>query len=136
MKKMTAMLLALLCLSACGAPKQETTKTAEQPEQTTADTVQEQPKSEPVPVPEPEPEPEPALPLDGKIICVDPGHEVTGLRVQEPISPASSATKEAFVGGAAGRNQTEEQLNLAVGLRLQSLLIEQGATVIMTRTTH
>ena len=41
MKKMTAMLLALLCLSACGAPKQETTKTAEQPEQTTADTVQE-----------------------------------------------------------------------------------------------
>ena len=47
MKKMTAMLLALLCLSACGAPKQETTKTAEQPEQTTADTVQEQPKSEP-----------------------------------------------------------------------------------------
>ena len=136
MKKMTAMLLALLCLSACGAPKQETTETAEQPEQTTADTVQEQPKSEPVPVPEPEPEPEPALPLDGKIICVDPGHEVTGLRVHEPISPASSATKEAFVGGAAGRNQTEEQLNLAVGLRLQSLLIEQGATVIMTRTTH
>ena len=78
MKKMTAMLLALLCLSACGAPKQETTETAEQPEQTTVDTVQEQPKSEPVPVPEPEPEPESALPLDGKIICVDPGHEVTG----------------------------------------------------------
>ena len=76
------------------------------------------------------------LPLAEKIICVDPGHEVTSQRVQEPISPHSNATKEAFVGGASGRNQTEEQLNLAVGLRLQALLEEQGAKVIMTRTTH
>ena len=56
--------------------------------------------------------------LAEKIICVDPGHEMTSQRVQEPISPHSNATKEAFVGGASGRNQTEEQLNLAVGLRL------------------
>ena len=61
---------------------------------------------------------------------------MTSQRVQEPISPHSNATKEAFVGGASGRNQTEEQLNLAVGLRLQALLEEQGAKVIMTRTTH
>ena len=76
-------------------------------------------------------EPEPVLPLAEKIICVDPGHEVTSQRVQEPISPHSNATKEAFVGGASGRNQTEEQLNLAVGLRLQALLEEQGAKVII-----
>ena len=78
----------------------------------------------------------PVLPLANRIICVDPGHEVTDLRVQEPYNPYSTATKEAFVGGTSGQNQTEEQLNLKIGLKLQSLLEAQGATVVMTRTTH
>lgn len=81
-------------------------------------------------------EPAEVLPLDTKIICVDPGHGVTDLREQEPYSPYSSETKQAFVGGTAGRNQTEEELNLAVGLQLKELLEAQGADVIMTRTTH
>ena len=146
MRKLTCLLLALLCLSGCAQkapteeqqpsePAQTETARTEQTEQETPAEQNEQ-ETEPAATPEPEPEPEPALPLDGKIICVDPGHEVTSLRVQEPISPKSSATKEAFVGGAAGANQTEEQLNLAVGLKLKALLEEQGAQVIMTRTTH
>ncbi len=133
MKRLICVLLALLCVSGCSAPR-----TPGEPPQT--DTQAEQsalPQEElPAPPAEPEPEPEPTLPLEGKTICVDPGHEVTALRVQEPISPYSSTTKEAFVGGACGANQTEEQLNLAVGLRLQTLLEQQGAVVIMTRTTH
>ena len=74
--------------------------------------------------------------LEGKVICVDPGHEVTALHVQEPIDPYQSKTKEAFVGGTSGENQTEEQLNLSVGLILQGLLKDEGASVVMTRTTH
>ncbi len=144
MRRLTCLLLALLCLGGCAhktpAEEQQPTESAQtETTQTTEPTEQETPAEQETaqePTPEPEPEPEPVLPLTGKTICVDPGHEVTSLRVQEPISPKSSATKEAFVGGAAGANQTEEQLNLAVGLKVKALLEEQGATVVMTRTTH
>lgn len=78
----------------------------------------------------------PSLALTDKIICVDAGHEVTNLSVQEPYSPHGTATKEAFVGGTRGVNQTEEELNLLVALKLQALLEAEGATVVMTRDTH
>lgn len=75
-------------------------------------------------------------PLSGIKICVDPGHEVTDQQVMEPIAPNSDAMKAAFVGGASGGSQSEEALNLSVGLKLSELLKAQGATVVMTRTTH
>lgn len=139
MRRLVCLLLACMCLSACSAGRvdengqagsvQGHTEVAaadnRNPPELPADS---EPANPPALTPE--------LPLANKIICVDPGHEVTDLRIQEPIDPYSSETKEAFVGGTSGRNQTEEQLNLSVGLRLQTLLEEQGATVIMTRTTH
>lgn len=129
-KRLICMLLAFLCIGGC---RNRQTLTEQQPQEPAKIEIDAVPADD---VPDETEEPEPVLPLAEKIICVDPGHEVTSQRVQEPISPHSNATKEAFVGGASGRNQTEEQLNLAVGLRLQALLEEQGAKVIMTRTTH
>lgn len=76
------------------------------------------------------------LPLADKIICVDAGHGLNSYNKQEPIAPNSSQTKIAFASGTRGKNQTEEELNLSVALKLESKLKEQGATVYMTRTTH
>ena len=134
------LLVLSILLTGCDSQKaaQEDTTAKQQPvfEQT------DDPLPAPIETEKPETQPEqvsePAevLPLDTKIICVDPGHGVTDLREQEPYSPYSSETKQAFVGGTAGRNQTEEELNLAVGLQLKELLEAQGADVIMTRATH
>ena len=124
------LLLLCLCLSACSANQTAEAGLAESSEENhTPNRPIETQQAEPV-------ETVPKLPLEGKTICVDPGHEVTDLRVQEPVNPYSSETKEAFVGGTTGRNQTEEQLNLSVGLQLKALLEEDGANVIMTHTTH
>ncbi len=81
-------------------------------------------------------EPEVKLPLSDKIICVDAGHGLNSYNKQEPIAPNSSQTKIAFASGTRGKNQTEEELNLSVALKLESKLKELGATVYMTRTTH
>jgi len=71
--------------------------------------------------------------LAGKTICIDPGHCVTNEKQQEKISPKSNETKNVFGGGTSGRNQTEEQLNLKVGLLLKESLKAEGAEVLMTR---
>lgn len=72
------------------------------------------------------------LPLEGKIICVDPGHCVTpetGKGHRELVSPLSKETKPLYTTGTRGANMTEEQLNLAVGLRLWDALEALGADV-------
>ncbi len=74
--------------------------------------------------------------LYGKIIVVDPGHGINSYSKQEPVAPGSSQMKAAFVSGTRGANQTEEQLNLSVGLKLKAALEAKGATVYMTRETH
>lgn len=76
------------------------------------------------------------LPLEGKIICVDAGHGINDSNMQEPIAPGSSETKRAFVSGTRGKNLTEEELNLAVALKLEKALNELGAQVHLTRNTH
>lgn len=91
------------------------------------------PESEPVHEPEPEPEP---LPLEGHIICLDPGHCVTeeaGKGYREPVSPLSDETKPRYLSGTHGATLTEEQLNLRVALKLREALEELGAEVVMTR---
>lgn len=85
--------------------------------------------------PEPEPEPEP-LPMEGRIICIDPGHCVTpdaNKGYRELVSPLSDETKPRYLSGTAGATMTEEKLNLAVGLKLRDALEALGAEVVMTR---
>lgn len=56
-----------------------------------------------------------ALPVTGKVIVIDPGHGVP-----DPGAQASDGT-------------TEEELNLQIALKIQSLLEQSGCEVIMTR---
>lgn len=74
--------------------------------------------------------------LEGKIIVVDAGHGLFSKSSTEPVAPGSSETKAAFVSGTRGANQTEEELNLAVALKLKAALEKKGAVVHMTRDTH
>ena len=55
-----------------------------------------------------------AQPLAGVVLCLDPGHGVTDASASERMSPLSQETKPAYVSGAEGDGQTEEELNLAV----------------------
>lgn len=143
-------LLLCLCLCAgCAASPAEDTETPVPPP------AQEDPEPEPEPeapaepvppakpesqtesetAPPPEPEPEP-LPLEGRIICLDPGHCVTeeaGKGYREPVSPLSDETKPRYLSGTRGASLTEEQLNLQVALKLRDALEALGAEVVMTR---
>lgn len=58
-------------------------------------------------------------PLQGKIICLDPGHGGTADTDQYRVGP---------------NGEREEWINLRVGLALRALLKREGATVVMTRT--
>ncbi|MBO5733878.1 MAG: N-acetylmuramoyl-L-alanine amidase [Clostridia bacterium] len=80
--------------------------------------------------------PEEITGLENKVIVIDAGHCIFSQSRQEEIAPGSGVTKPAFVSGTSGANQTEEQLNLSVALRLQAVLEKMGAKVYMTRTTH
>lgn len=74
--------------------------------------------------------------LNGNTIVIDPGHGLNNISDYEKIAPDSNKTKPAYVSGTAGKNQTEEQLNLAISLLVESGLKEKGAEVHMTRYTH
>ena len=146
----TAGLLLCLCLCAgCAVPAPEDAAGPDDPpslEEAAPETEPEAapvppPPAEPdvqpesVPAPEPEPEPEP-LPLEGRIICLDPGHCVTdeaGKGYREPVSPLSDETKPRYLSGTRGATLTEEQLNLQVALKLRDALEALGAEVVMTR---
>ena len=147
--RLLALLLCLCLCAGCAASPAEDTETPVPPP------AQEDPGPEPEPeapaepappvkpesqtesetAPPPEPEPEP-LPLEGRIICLDPGHCVTeeaGKGYREPISPLSDETKPRYLSGTRGASLTEEQLNLQVALKLRDALEALGAEVVMTR---
>ncbi|MBR4880401.1 MAG: N-acetylmuramoyl-L-alanine amidase, partial [Clostridia bacterium] len=72
--------------------------------------------------------------LEGRIICIDPGHGNFTQGYKEPIGPDSSETKAAFVSGTSGAYQTEAEFNLKLSYLLKDMLEEKGAVVYMTRT--
>lgn len=82
-------------------------------------------------IPEKQPEP-----LEGKLIVVDAGHGISQVNRTEAVAPDSNETKSAFVSGTRGANQTEEELNLAIALKLRDALTKKGAVVKMTREDH
>lgn len=106
--------------------KQQEEKPQEKPKENTAEK-----QTEPAKEPE-KPKPE----LEGKVIVVDAGHGKNSSNKKEAIAPGSNETKPAFVSGTRGKNQTEEELNLILALKLQAQLEKEGATVHMTRTGH
>jgi len=91
------------------------------------------PTTTPIPVPTPAPTPAPAPaprgPLDGRRICLDPGHD------DYWVIGASGFTR----GGTVPRHPTdgiplfEHELTLSVAYRLKDLLEAEGASVCVTR---
>jgi N-acetylmuramoyl-L-alanine amidase len=78
------------------------------------------------------------LPLSGRKIGLDPGHQASANSEREPVSPNSSETKAKVSSGTQGRftRVAEYVINLQVALKLKGKLEALGATVVMTRETH
>jgi len=79
-----------------------------------------------------------AKPLEGIIVGINPGHQITRDFTQLPVAPGSRQTKNANSGYAIGTKtgNTEYQVNLDISLLLRDELEALGATVVMTRTTN
>ena len=86
-------------------------------------------------------------PLSGLIICVDAGHQDTGLTEKEPCAPwgpeanskvNNTTMKAKATSGTSGvsTKKTEYAVNLEIALKLRDALEAQGATVVMSRTDN
>ncbi len=82
-------------------------------------------------------EAEETLSLTGFVVVIDAGHQGSGDSTQEPIGPGASETKARVTSGTSGVSSgtPEHEINLQVALKLQTLLVEQGAEVVMVRET-
>lgn len=138
---LAALLLGLGCVKPAGeSPTGETTATPESvsvatnvPAPTSAAPTA-VPTATPTPVPTDTPEPTATPALYGLVIGVDPGHQQTPNRAQEPVAPGASETKAKVASGTMGVSShvREYVVNLDVGLLLRDMLVAAGATVIMT----
>lgn len=75
---------------------------------------------------------------EGKLICIDAGHQATPNTDTEPVGPGAEDKKAKVSAGNSGvTTGTEEyELNLEVALKLQSALEARGYTVKMIRTSN
>lgn len=75
---------------------------------------------------------------EGKLICIDAGHQATPNTDTEPVGPGAEDKKAKVSAGNTGvTTGTEEyELNLDVALKLQSALEARGYTVKMIRTSN
>ncbi|MGX8703692.1 MAG: N-acetylmuramoyl-L-alanine amidase [bacterium] len=104
------------------------------PDSSTAPTQTPTPDSSTVPT-----EPTPAEPVVAtKIVCIDPGHQMTQITDLEPMAPGSTEMKPGVTSGTEGvaSGKTEYQVNLEVSLLLKDILEARGYQVVMTRTTN
>ncbi len=77
-----------------------------------------------------------ALPLQGKVIALDPGHN-GGAVPPGHVSIGNGMTLPCDTSGTSSRSGlTESTLNLEVAQQVQLILESWGATVQMTRTTN
>lgn len=77
----------------------------------------------------------PASAAQTPVVVIDPGHDLRANLQTEPIGPGSSTRKIKDGGGTHGvvSGLTEAELNVAVALRVRSLLERAGVKVVMTR---
>lgn len=75
---------------------------------------------------------------NGKVVVLDPGHQLKGDSSKEPLGPGSSEKKAKVTGGTEGcvSKLPEYQLNLDVALKLGKELQKRGYQVIYTRKTN
>lgn len=82
------------------------------------------------------PTPKP-LPLEGLKVLIDPAHQKVSDSSTEAVAPWDNTQKPKIQGGTRGTSSLiyEYELNLQIALKLRDLLVKNGATVVMTRTT-
>lgn len=75
---------------------------------------------------------------NGRLVCIDAGHQIKGDSTPEPVAPGASETKARVSGGTTGRTTgvPEYQLTLEVALKLRDELTARGYEVVMTRETN
>lgn len=82
----------------------------------------------------------PRLPLAGRVVVLDPGHQLGNHHYPAQINrlvPAGGFKKPCnTTGTATGRGFPEATFNFRVARRLRALLEDRGARVILTRTTN
>ena len=73
--------------------------------------------------------------LKGVTVCVDPGHQGVELYAKEPMGPGLSGYHKTSNGQAQGvvTRRYESVVVLEVGLKLRNALLQEGASVVMTR---
>ena len=78
-----------------------------------------------------------SLPLYGKRIGIDPGHQAHANSAKEAIAPGSSEMKAKVSGGTSGvkTRKPEHEVNLEISLTFREYLESLGAEVYMTRET-
>lgn len=78
------------------------------------------------------------LPLTGITVGIDAGHQEKASKVYEPIAPNSERTKARMTPGAIGvkTGAQEYEIVLFIAKKLQKLLENAGASVVMSRSTH
>ncbi len=76
--------------------------------------------------------------LAGLVIGINPGHQTRTIKKKYPLAPGSKKKAYGCKVGAGGRwtHIPEYEVVLQIGLKLQKLLTDAGATVVMTRTTN
>ncbi len=76
--------------------------------------------------------------LTGYVVVLDPGHQETPNREQEPLSPTMSGSKDKVSSGTSGviTGRPEYEVNLEIGLLLREYLENLGCAVYMTRTEN
>ncbi len=75
---------------------------------------------------------------NGKIVCIDAGHQDHGMSDTEPNGPGSSTMKAKLTTGTTGNTTGVDEyvVNLQVSLALRDELQRRGYTVVMTRETN
>ena len=76
--------------------------------------------------------------MEGLVIGINPGHQIKTIKTKLPLAPGSSKTAYAVKTGAGGHYSgvPEYEDNLQIGLKLARILEEEGARVVITRTSN